>query len=400
MRQPSIAIVLRGRPDRYGTKKLYLRYSFNYQTNYIALPWKVLPKEWDRKSQTVKPSAKIGAKGSAVVNMDLRTKLNKAFLITTELIAADIYPTFELFRQKFEHNRKQHEYFAAAAKAVLQKEIAAKEITESTAKVYLTSLNRFTKIVGDISLQQLTHDKILHFKSKLIAEDKENLASQYLRNLSSMYFKILKFHRLKDVNNPFEFVEIKVERISEKKQLSIEEYYTLRKALANYPPGSSEHETIRRFLMMCRGLRYSDTQEINKQEHYFEFQEKDTVYRYLLMAAKKSGSEEIVPISEDDAIELMLWQADGFLFKKTEYATYRNRLKKIAQKLIGRTITTHFGRHFTGDMILNSGMDMEDVKKILGVKSNRIAEVYAKKNIKSVLDRFYAAVAALDKESK
>lgn len=44
-------------------------------------------------------------------------------------------------------------------------------------------------------------------------------------------------------------------------------------------------------------------------------------------------------------------------------------------------------------------MGIEDVKKILGVKSDRIAEIYAQKDIKEVLKKFYAAVANLESKS-
>jgi hypothetical protein len=43
------------------------------------------------------------------------------------------------------------------------------------------------------------------------------MAAQYLRNLKVVYNKVLKFHRLKDLHSPFEDLEIKVERISDKK---------------------------------------------------------------------------------------------------------------------------------------------------------------------------------------
>jgi hypothetical protein len=50
---------------------------------------------------------------------------------------------------------------------------------------------------------------------------------------------------------------------------------------------------------------------------------------------------------------------------------YSKQLHTLSQELIGRGITTHYGRHFTGDFILNSGeMSIEYVKKILGVKSD------------------------------
>ena len=181
----------------------------------------------------------------------------------------------------------------------------------------------------------------------------------------------------------------------------LEEYTKLRNALAQYAPDSREHETLRRFLIMCRGLRFSDTQRIKKETHYFEFQEGDTWFRYFATNAQKTGSKEIVPISSSDAILLLHWRPDGYLFPKLDYMKYSYWLRKISLEIIGREITTHYGRHFTGDFILNSGeMGLEDVKKILGVKSDRIAEIYAQKDIKEVLKKFYAAVANLESKSE
>jgi len=40
-------------------------------------------------------------------------------------------------------------------------------------------------------------------------------------------------------------------------------------------------------------------------------------------------------------------------------------------------------------------MGLEDVKKILGVKSDRIAEIYAQKDIKEVLKKFYRVVEGM-----
>jgi integrase len=397
MRQPSITIVQRGRADRFGMQKLYLRYSWNYHTNYIALPWKVLPKDWDGRAQSVKPKAILGGEGAVVVNTDLRNKLNKAFLIATELTAANIAPSFEVFRQKFDGNRKQFSSFAATAEEILKKELAAREVTPSTFKAYRAAIRKFVDKVGDLSVQQITRDKVLQFKSKMVAIGKENMSAQYLRNFKVVYNKVLKFHRLKDLHSPFEDLEFKVERISNKKKLTVEEYTILRKALPTFPEGSDGHETIRRFLIMCRGLRYSDTEQINRHAHFFEMQDGETTYRYLLKSAQKTGTQEIVPISETDAQVLLKWREDGSLFKKITYPAYVKKLKRISRELIGREITTHFGRHFTGDLILNSGvMDAEDVKKILGVTSDRIAEVYAQRDIKALLKKFYTAVEGLE----
>lgn len=41
-------------------------------------------------------------------------------------------------------------------------------------------------------------------------------------------------------------------------------------------------------------------------------------------------------------------------------------------------------------------MGLDDVKAIIGVKSDRIAEIYAQKDIKEVLKKFYKAVEGME----
>ncbi|MBL7797057.1 MAG: hypothetical protein JNJ90_11240 [Saprospiraceae bacterium] len=401
MRPPVISIVLRGYQDRFGFQKLFLRYAWRYQTNYLVLPWKVLPKDWDPASQSVKPRATLGGETAMVVNNHLRTTLTKAYSIVADMIARDIPPAFDLFSQKMRADKKVVSLFGETALQILKEEHAANEISPKTYITYKSAVNKFQGVMGPLRLQDISREKVLEFKRKMVATGKENLANQYVRYLKIIYGRVLKHFELDDQRKPFDRVEIKVVKISEKKSLTLEEYAAFRNALAQADPGSQTHETLRRFLIMCRGLRFSDTQRIKKDTHYFEFQEDGTWYRYFATNAQKTGSKEIVPISNTDATMLLHWRLDGYLFPQVKYMTYSKWLRKVSLDLIGREITTHYGRHFTGDFILNNGdMGIEDVKKILGVKSDRIAEIYAQKDIKEVLRKFYAAVADLESKSK
>ena len=388
---------MRGYQDRFGFKKLFLRYSWCYRTNYLVLSWKILPKDWDPSNQSVKPRATLGGETAMIVNNHLRTTLTKAYSIVAELIAQEIPPTFDVFSQKMRADKKVASFFGESALLILKEEHAAKEISLQTYITYKSAVNKFQSVIGPLRIQELSREKILEFKRKMVASGKENLANQYVRYLKIIYSRILKHFELNDHRKPFDRVEIKVVKLSEKKSLTLEEYTKLQNALAQSAPGSRAYETLRRFLIMCRGLRFSDTQRIKKDTHYFEFQEGDTWFRYFATNAQKTGSKEIVPISSSDANLLLHWQPDGYLFPTVNYLAYSAWLRKVSLDVIGREITTHYGRHFTGDFILNSGeMGLDDVKKILGVKSDRIAEIYAQKDIKEVLKKFYKAVEGLE----
>ena len=398
MKPPVISIVQRGYQDRYGFQRLFLRYSWSYKTNYIALSWKLLPKDWDQSTQTVKPRATLGGETAAIVNGDLAKTLNKAYSIIADLIANELPPTFDAFKPKMGAEKKSAFRFFDAAVKLLDEEYAGKQISDSTLKVYKASLNKFKELNGDLRMQELTRDQVVAFKRSIVQSGKDNMANQYVKYLKIIYSRVLKRHKLPDTHKPFEDVSIRIVKISEKKSMTMGEYLTFRKALANYTPESTEYETIRRFLIMCRGLRFSDTTQIQKTQHYFTFEDGGTKFQYLTVNAQKTGTKGIVPISASDEV-LLQWQPDGLLFEKLQYPVYVKRLKKLSLELIGREITTHFGRHFTGDFILNStGMGLDDVKAIIGVKSDRIAEIYAQKDIKEVLKKFYKAVEGMEGE--
>ncbi len=115
MKPPVISIVQRGYQDRYGFQRLFLRYSWLYKTNYIALSWKLLPKDWDQKTQTVKPRAPLGGETAAIVNGDLSKTLNKAYSIIADLIANELPPTFDAFKPKMGAEKKSAFLFFDAA---------------------------------------------------------------------------------------------------------------------------------------------------------------------------------------------------------------------------------------------------------------------------------------------
>ncbi len=93
LKPPSISIVLRGYEDRFGFQRRFLRSSWYYPTNYIVLSWKLLPKDWNPVTQSVKSCATPGGETSVVVNGDLAKTMNKAYSVVAELIANDLPST-------------------------------------------------------------------------------------------------------------------------------------------------------------------------------------------------------------------------------------------------------------------------------------------------------------------
>lgn len=397
MREPSIKLLLRGPADRYGRQRLYLRYSFNYSTNYISLPWKFDPKDWDEQKQLVRSKAVLSGEGAANVNRALRQKLAEAFNVTASMLAEDVLPEFERFRRAFLGDRAAKRPFHELGEEVIAADFAAQRISDGTRQAYQAALKKWSTLAGRVIFANLTKSLVSNFQVRVAETHNENLAAQYVRNCKAVYRRILQAYDLQDKSGAFDGLDLKVKRISEKKTLTVSEYNQFYAALEKTDPTSVEFETLRRFLLMCRGVRFSDTVAIRRDKHYFEFTEKGQTFRYIAKPAQKTDVAGVVPISDRDAQWLLRWRPDGLLFESELYDTYSQRLKRLSQAIIGRTLTTHYGRHFAGDFIVNAGdMHLDDVKSILGIRSDEVARIYARRDIKNLLEKFYANVANME----
>ena len=78
---------------------------------------------------------------------------------------------------------------------------------------------------------------------------------------------------------------------------------------------------------------------------------------------------------------------DSKLFRQMKISDYNFHLKRISKEIIGREITSHYGRHFAGDQAINSGFDIDDVKAILGISNENTARIYAQRQNTTILTK-------------
>lgn len=399
MRQPTITIVQRGKADRFGRLRLYLSYAFNYKTNYISLGWKVKPAEWIKNEQKVAGKVLSGGANAARINADLLNTMSKAYETIAEIQAQNRFPAFEEFEKMFigdaPAKKMQEQNFSDLALTVLKKEFEAMQISRATKESYEVAVRKFEKIIGRVPFNGITRMTILAFKGDLSKSYNPNLASQYTRNLKIVYNRIAKNFNLTD-SKPFDSITYDFERMSPKKEMSKEEFETLYEQFKTMPETSKHFETLRRFLFMCLGLRFSDTNLIEKS-HLIEFEDAGQTYLAISKPSQKTKGAGILPILPESQEWLLKWRENGFLFDQVSYDTYYDRLKRVTKMILGRELTTHYGRHFAGDFIINTDtLDMEDVKAVLGISSPAVAEIYAKRKIKNTVRKYYEAVANKD----
>lgn len=324
----------------------------------------------------------------------------KAVRIVEGLEKDRISPSFVHFKRRWEDagekqatqtpSEKGHELgerkLVEVSASVLDFEVKTQMISESTKDAYMAAVRSLNKFRPDITVGEIDRKVLLEYKIHLIETSGDNLASQYLRNVK-MVFSVLRKNQ-KWENDPFANVKItKPERMGDKKSMTEAEYRTIYDRYKSLPIGERESEALRRFLVMCRGFRFSDTSLIQKK-HYIEFQRDGKVFRAISKKAQKNKVAGLAPMSEEDAQWLLRWTPDGRLFENVSYNTYRNALADATQKAIGRKLTTHYGRHFAGDHALNHwGLSLDEVKTVLGLSSQNMAEVYAQYDKILVLEK-------------
>lgn len=174
------------------------------------------------------------------------------------------------------------------------------------------------------------------------------------------------------VRNPAENIEGIKEAETQREFLTLEE---LKKVVAAH----CEIDVIKNAFIFSSltGLRFSDIEKLT----WSEIQHSEENGYYIRFKQKKTKGQETLPIS-DDAIRFTGERKDNDkqVFQGLTYSDYNNA--KIREWMIRagieKHITFHCARHTYATLQLTLGTDIYTVSKLLGHKSLKTTEVYAK----------------------
>jgi len=125
------------------------------------------------------------------------------------------------------------------------------------------------------------------------------------------------------------------------------------------------------------GLRWSDIIKMT----WSEVRGSDSEGWYVRFQQQKTKDYEVLPITKP-ARELLgkNGEPDQRVFIGLRYSNYTNIALSRWMKVSGvdRAITFHCGRHTHATLLLNQGVDIYVVSKLLGHKNIRTTEIYAK----------------------
>jgi integrase len=215
----------------------------------------------------------------------------------------------------------------------------------------------------------LTDRYLEEFKAKLLSKLKPNSASSYFNILKASIHEAYRRGLIKD--NPAERVKRIKEVDTNREYLNAEEVERLIVTECRY-------EVLKRaFLFSClTGLRWSDVHNLkwkdvrNDRESY-----------HIVYTQRKTKNSEVLPISVT-AVKLMgdVQDNNERVFVGLRYSSYFNTalFTWVANAGITKHITFHCARHTNAILLLNNGVDIYTVSKMLGHRELKTTSVYAK----------------------
>jgi integrase len=153
--------------------------------------------------------------------------------------------------------------------------------------------------------------------------------------------------------------------------LTIDELRSLKKADCKNPVMKTA------FLFSClTGIRYSD---IHKMK-WSEVQKQEDSYRVVFRQQKTKGQEYLDITAQAQKLLGEAGSPEERVFTGLKYSSWNNlELQRWVMRAgITKTITFHCGRHTFAIMLLERGVDIFTVSKLLGHKDLKTTQVYAK----------------------
>lgn len=382
---PTIRCMLRNKHvGEDGKQLIYVSYAYRNKTNFISTKIRTKAEMFDPAKQRLKARETT----SLVFNNTLTDIIRKIEGTCSALIDDDVEPTFENFKVRYSKPRGQPINLYAEGLKWLERRENLGDIARSTARMYTVSLSDFYHRVGERDVRNLSRKDIEDWMLITISRRGVNCAHQYARFLQVIYTGLIKQNKLK-IDNIFLDFDLKVERISGKKTMTTEEMQKIEEYYSNLSKEDPSREILRRFLICSKTLRFSDTNVLEKT-HFVEIidPEKGLKYYVLQKAAIKTGKPIFAPIQEQ-YLHLLEWNKDGRLFVPLENSRYNVALKKLTQKIIGRKITSHYGRHYAADQMIDGAVSGKTIQNIMGLSNATMTDIYAVQQKVTALREFH-----------
>lgn len=374
-------VVRASKARKNGECPIELCVTCNGKRAFIALDRKCKPEQFNVTTQKVK--------GKMEHNQYLDAIKQKCHMLETELIKKGIEVTVTTFVDAFKNGTKGNQMTLIGMfkkhNMEYQKKVDGGLADVKTLYKYENSLKRveeYLVTVGqdDILLSEITPMFCDGFATYCLSKLKTSTANKHLKHFKKILAMAVEERHIEV--NPFK-VKIKEEKL-EYHPLTLVE---LNRIIQKQMPNDRLDRVRNLFVFQCyTGLAYCDMVELKKE---------NIMDGIIIINRKKTSVQSVIPILPMAKNILEKYNYQLPVLSNQRYNSYLTEIADICN--IDKKLHTHLGRHTMATILINNGVGLPVIAKILGHSSTKITEsIYAKvldKTVKDNADKIKAAFA-------
>ncbi|PQV48222.1 site-specific recombinase XerD [Jejuia pallidilutea] len=366
-----------------GLAPIYLRLTVDNKRTEYSISRRIEPKFWNTKSQKV-----MGTNREAVeINNHIDNLKHKLYKIHQRCMDENNLISAKSMMNLLKGGGKKIRFILEVFKAHNERTdlLAGKDISISTAKRYWTCYDHVKQFIEeeykleDYKLKDIDYKFIMKFEFflKTVRKCNHNSSLKYINNFKKI-IRIALANQWMDVD-PFYNYKVKFEAV-EREFLTAEEIETLYNKELHF----DRLKVVRdMFVFSCyTGLAYSDVEKLSKSDITIGIDGK----QWINIKRTKTNTRSSIPLLPIAKEILSRYAYDPKVIKSERLIpVFSNQksnayLKEIAMLCgITKPLTTHLARHtFATTVTLTNGVPIETVSKMLGHKSLRTTQHYAK----------------------
>ena len=370
----------RNAPKSNGLVPVMCRITVNGKISQFSCKLDVDEKHWDVKTGRMTGRSVVALEANRMLDK-IRVSINKAY---QDICDKDNYVTAEKVRNAFLGMGMNHETLLAVFRQ--HNEDYAKQVGKIKSQrsywKYCTVYNHLSEFirqrykVSDIALKELAPAFITDFELFLRTEKNHctNTIWSYMMPFKRIIYMSINNGWLQ--RDPFYAYSITKEE-TKRGFLSKEEI----KMLIEGSFKKKSYELIRDLFIFCcfTGLSWTDMANLTKENLQTSFDG----HLWIKTNRQKTGTETNLRLLEVPLRIIKKYEGcseDGKLLPVPCYPNCKNGIKVIAKKCgIEKNVTWHMSRHsFATTVCLSNDMPIETLSKMLGHRSIRTTQIYAK----------------------
>lgn len=356
--------------DRNGLSPVELSIIIDGKRTYVALPMKINATDFKKKMNSKKNNEVLEYTSA------IRLKLNQYI---NEMLIKDIAITAQSIKDYFKCGGVQTYTLSMLRKdfvAYYNKKSAVNAVTTNVVRKYELALDKFIAFINkDVEVNSITCIHIENFKLDLMNNFEDTTVAHILTKIKTAFTFAVNNGNLK--LNPFNQVTIE-KNTKEVVKLDNEELEVIKRK-----PFIGRLDKVRDlFLFQCyTGLAYCDMANLVQGD----IQCNDGMY--FVRKARQKTKVVFFTVLNDEAMKLLeKYNYQLPVLSNQKYNSYLKEIGDICQ--INKELHSHLARHTCATRLLNDGMPLEVVAKVLGHTNTRQTQHYAKLLDKTVLNSF------------